>query len=113
MYDVELSLDKITDEVMYFLKYFEPTGMANPQPVFLGKGFEVVGIPRVVGSNHLRFALRNNNKTFNAIAYGQADSILNIEVGKTALDCLYSIAEDSFYGKQKVMLKVKEMKRKN
>ncbi len=110
VYDIKLNLGAITENVMYFLKYFEPTGIGNPQPVFAGQSFEVVGIPRVVGSNHLKFSLRHEGKVFQAIAYGKAQSILNIEVGKTQVDCLYSIAEDSFFGKKKIILKIKEFK---
>jgi single-stranded-DNA-specific exonuclease len=111
LYDIKLNLDEITDDVVYFLKYFEPTGMANPQPVFLGECFQVVGVPRVVGSDHLKFAVRNKDKVFNAIAFGQAEKILDIEMGKPRIDCLYSISEDSFFGKRKVVLKIKEMRK--
>ena len=111
LYDIKLNLDEITDDVVYFLKYFEPTGMANPQPVFFGEGFQVVGVPRVVGSDHLKFAVRNKDKVFNAIAFGQAEKILDIEMGKPGIDCLYSISEDSFFGKRKVVLKIKEMRK--
>lgn len=112
LYDIKLGLDDINEEMVYFLKFFEPTGIANPQPVFFGEDFEIVGVPRVVGPNHLKFAVRDKEKAFDAIAYGQAESILNIEVGKTRVDCYYSISEDSFFGKRKVILKVKEMKKK-
>lgn len=112
-YDLKLNLNEITDEVVYFLKFFEPTGAANPQPIFCGENFEVVGVPRVVADKHLKFALRNRQKAFSAIAYKQAEDILNIEVGKTKVDCLYSVAEDSFLGKRKVVLKVKEMRKIN
>jgi len=112
LYDVKLGLDEISDEVVYFLKFLEPTGIANPQPVFFGEDFEIVGVPRVVGPNHLKFAVRDKEKAFDAIAYGQAESILNIEVGKTRVDCYYSISEDSFFGKRKLVLKIKEMKKK-
>lgn len=109
-FDLTLRLSQVTKDLMHFLKYFEPTGMANPQAVFLGTNLEVVGMPRVVGSNHLKFALREQDKVFQALAFRQADNILKIEPGKTRIDCLYSIAEDSFFGKNKVMLKVKDMR---
>jgi single-stranded-DNA-specific exonuclease len=111
-YDFELDLDKITAEIVYYLGFFEPTGTANPQPVFLGENFEVVGVPRVIGSAHLKFAVRKKTKVFEAIAYGKAENILDIEVGKTHIDCLYYISEDSFLGKKKVVLKIKEMKKR-
>jgi single-stranded-DNA-specific exonuclease len=109
-YDLELNLSHIAKDIMYFLKYFEPTGMANPQAVFFSKDLEVVGVPRVVGSNHLKFAIRQGQTVFQALAYRQAEQILNIEPGKTHIDCLYSISEDSFSGKNKVMLKIKDMR---
>jgi single-stranded-DNA-specific exonuclease len=111
LYDTKLDLAEITSELVYFLKYFEPTGMANPQPVFYGKDFEVVGIPRVIGSHHLKIALRKGGTAFPAIAFGQADDILGIEIGRTRVNCLYSIAEDTFLGKKKILLKVKEMEK--
>jgi len=113
LYDTELDLSEITPELIHFLKYFEPTGMANPQPVFLGRDLEVVGIPRVVGTGHLKIALRKGNKAFPAIAFDQAEDILGIEIGKTRMNCLYSIAEDAFLGKRKVMLRIKEMEKIN
>ena len=111
LYDTKLDLADITANLVYFLKYFEPTGMANPQPVFYGEDLEVVGIPRVIGSSHLKIALRKGKTAFPAIAFGQAEDILDIEVGRTRVNCLYSIAEDSFLGKKKVLLKIKEMEK--
>lgn len=109
-YDMRLDLKDITEEVVYFLKYFEPTGMENPQPVFLGEKFEVVGVPVVVGKEHLKFALRQDRIAFPAIAFYHADKILNMIPGKTRIDCLYTIFEDSLVGKKKIVLKIKELK---
>ncbi len=111
LYDIELGLADISPDLVHFLKYFEPTGVSNPQPVFLARDLEVVGVPRVVGANHLMIALRQKDRVFPAIAYDRAEEILEIEIGKTRVDCLYSIAEDSFTGKKKTTLKVKDMVR--
>lgn len=110
-YELKLDLTDITQDVVFFLKYFEPTGAENPQPVFYGEDFEVVGIPRVVGENHLRFAVRKDGVVYQAIAFGKAENILSIEPGSTRVNCLYTVAEDSFIGKRKVLLKIKEMKK--
>ncbi|MEO0136051.1 MAG: single-stranded-DNA-specific exonuclease RecJ [candidate division WOR-3 bacterium] len=109
-YDLKLDLKEITEEVVYFLKYFEPTGTENPQPVFLGENFEVVGEPMVVGKDHLKFSLRKEKVVFPAIAFYQADKILSLIPGKTRIDCLYTIFEDTLVGKKKIMLKIKELK---
>ncbi len=114
-YDMQLDLPHLTSDVIHFLRFFEPTGIANPQPTFLGENLEVVGVPRVVGANqnHLMISLRQHGRVFPAIAYDRADDILDIEVGKTRINCLYSVAEDSFLGKRKTTLKIKEMARVN
>ncbi|MCX7994163.1 MAG: single-stranded-DNA-specific exonuclease RecJ [candidate division WOR-3 bacterium] len=109
-YDIKLDLKDINEEIVYFLKYFEPTGMENPQPVFLGENFEVVGVPVVVGSDHLKFSLRQERVVFPAIAFYHADKIMTMVPGKTRIDCLYTIFEDSLVGKKKIMLKIKELK---
>jgi single-stranded-DNA-specific exonuclease len=110
-YDIKLGLDEITSELVHFLKYFEPTGIANPQPVFLGEDLEVVGVPRVIGANHLKIALRQGKKAFPAIAFERAEEILSIEIGKTRVNCLYSLAEDSYLGKTKTSLKIKDLEK--
>ncbi len=109
-YDLKLDLREITEEVVHFLKFFEPTGIENPQPVFLGENLEVVGVPIVVGKDHLKFAVRKDNVVFPAIAFYQADKIINMVPGKTRIDCLYTIFEDSLVGKKKVVLRIKELK---
>jgi len=108
-YDLKLSLKDINDEVVRFLNFFEPTGTGNPLPVFLGENFEIVGTPRVVGGKHLKFSVRQEGLVMSAIAFHQANQILKMAPGKARLDCLYTVNEDSYAGKRKVELKIKEM----
>uniref|UniRef100_A0A7C4XKV6 Single-stranded-DNA-specific exonuclease RecJ n=1 Tax=candidate division WOR-3 bacterium TaxID=2052148 RepID=A0A7C4XKV6_UNCW3 len=110
-YDLKLDPRELTPDVVFFLKYFEPTGNENPQPVFLGENFEIVGEPRVVGEDHLKFAVRKEGVVFQAIAYGRAQEILNLIPGQTRVNCLYTVSEDSFVGKRKTILKIKEMEK--
>lgn len=110
-YDIELGFEDITGNFLNFLKFFEPTGLANPLPVFLGRNLEVVGVPHVVKNEHLKFALRSRDIVYPAMAFEQAEAILDIEVGQTRIDCLYSIAQESYHGKKKNLLKVKAMRK--
>jgi len=108
-YDLELDIPDLTEDVIFFLKYFEPTGIENPQPVFRCEHCEVVGVPRVVGYDTLMFALRKQGKVLDVKAFRQAEHILAIKPGKTYIDCLYSVSEDSYTPKHKVVLKIKDM----
>jgi single-stranded-DNA-specific exonuclease len=108
-YDLKLDLKDISDEVVRYLNFFEPTGTGNPLPVFFGENFEVVGAPRVVGGKHLRFSVRQGDLAMPAIAFHQAEQILKMAPGKARLDCLYTVNEDSYGGKRRIELKIKEM----
>lgn len=108
-YDAAVELTDLTADVTFFLKYFEPTGTENPAPVFKTEHCEVVGVPRVVGGDHLKFALRKHDRVIDAVAYGQADNILAIIPGRTRVDCLYTVSENSFLDKRKLVLKVKDL----
>ncbi len=107
-YDIRLDLKEITPEVVRFLSFFEPTGYDNPEPLFLSEDLEVVGIPRVVAGRHLKFTLRQGELHYPVIAFQQAEQIMHFVPGRTRLDCLYAIDEDSYTGKRKIELKLKE-----
>ncbi len=108
--DTTLELAEINETLIAFLRKFEPTGVENPTPTFLGRGLEVVGYPRVIASNHLKFALREKGKVLPAIGYGFGERIVDLKVGKTKIDVIFSIDEDSFLGKKKTTLKIKDMR---
>lgn len=107
-YDLRLDLNEITPELVYFLSFFEPTGLDNPEPIFYSEDLQVVGIPKVVAGRHLRFALRQGNRHFPAIAFQEAEQILHFVPGQTRLNCLYKIDEDSYTGKRKIEIKIRE-----
>lgn len=108
-YDIKLDLKDINEEVVRFLNFFEPTGTGNPLPIFLGERFEIVGSPRVVAGKHLKFNVRQDGVVFPAIAFHQAEQILKMAPGKARINCLYTVKEDTYSGKRKIELKIKEM----
>jgi single-stranded-DNA-specific exonuclease len=110
--DAQLSFHDMTDNLLKILEQFEPFGQGNPIPIFLTNSLEVVGFPRVVGKDHLKFKLRENKeKVFEAIAFGRSDEILRLEKGKQDhVDIIYTFDEHTFAGKSKLQLVVKDLK---
>ena len=110
--DARLSLHEITDNLLEIMKQFEPFGQENPCPTFTTDGLEVVGFPRVVGKDHLKFKVRENkDKVFEAIAFKRSDEILNLVKGREDhLDICYTFDEHSFMGKKKLQLVVRDLK---
>jgi single-stranded-DNA-specific exonuclease len=106
------ALEEVNPELLKALRRFEPFGPENPKPLFAALGLEVVGFPRKVGNDHLRFTVREKKGCFlPAIAWGRAQDILHIETGKeNHLDILFQFDEHTYAGKTKLQLVIKDMK---
>jgi single-stranded-DNA-specific exonuclease len=52
-----------------------PFGQANPEPVFLLRGAEIAGRPRLMGSTsaHLSFALKQRGGAIRVVGFRRAD----------------------------------------
>ena len=110
--DSKLSLNQINDNLLNIVELFEPFGQSNPCPTFMTNSLEIVGFPRVVGKDHLKFKVREHkDKVFEAIAFGRSESILKLEKGKEDhIDIVYTFDEHSFAGKSKLQLVVKDIR---
>ncbi|MFO7890843.1 MAG: single-stranded-DNA-specific exonuclease RecJ [bacterium] len=108
--DMEISLSDINDELVKYLKLFEPHGPKNMRPVFISRNLEVVGTPRIVGRNHLKFKVRENNKIFDAIGFNLGELIYRLCPGENNLDMVYIIEENHWNGRTQTQLRVKDIK---
>jgi single-stranded-DNA-specific exonuclease len=73
--DAEVPLAALTPGLVQALQQLEPYGAGNPEPLFLAGPLQVVGQPKRVGGGdrHLSFRVRQGNRDFKAIAFGQGD----------------------------------------
>jgi single-stranded-DNA-specific exonuclease len=94
--DTAISLADITPRFFRILREFAPFGPQNMRPVFLSRGLEVVGAPRVVGKNHLRFRVRQNGSVFDAIGFGLAPLLSRVTGGRRDLEAVYTIEENDW-----------------
>lgn len=110
--DTTASLYEINKNLLSDLEKFEPFGTENPLPTFATFGLEVVGLPRVVGKEHLRFKVREKKElVMEAIAFGRHEDILKLVPGKeNHIDIAYEFNEHTFAGKTKIQLKVRDLK---
>lgn len=110
--DAKLSFYDMTQNLIKILKQLEPFGQGNPTPNFLTSSLEVVGFPKIVGKDHLKFKLRENkDKILEAIAFGRSSEILRLEKGKEDhIDIVYTFDEHTFAGKSKPQLVIKDIR---
>jgi single-stranded-DNA-specific exonuclease len=94
--DLEFSLNEMTPRFLRILKEFQPFGPGNMRPTFLARDLEVQGTPRIVGRNHLRFRVRQNGHTFDAIGFGLGDLLPRVSQGRKGLECVFTIEENEW-----------------
>jgi single-stranded-DNA-specific exonuclease len=104
--ECELSVADINKENLEIIKKFEPFGQTNPLPIFLTKGMLVEDVTTVgATAKHLKLVLSG----ISAIAFGKGDFRAKIRPGYN-LDVAYTIAEDNYNGRDKLQLKIKDLK---
>jgi len=110
IYDAEISLSEITDKMIRLLKEFSPFGPQNIRPVFLSRDIQVVGTPRIVGNNHLKFRIRQGDKIFDSIGFDLGHLFYRLAPGEENLDMVYVVEENFWNGHSKIQLRVKDLR---
>ncbi len=105
--DAELTLGQANRELVEALNLLEPTGEANPLPVFLTRGLEVVERATVgAEARHLKLTLSDGDSTIEAIAYRWGDAIGDLP---DRLDVAYHLEVNEWNGQQRLQLNIQDM----
>ena len=109
--DVNIHLNEITPKFFSVLKQFAPHGPENMTPVFVTNNVLDTGWARVVGTNHLKLELyQQENPTikFHAIAFDKGD-FLSFFQKKMPLSICYTVAENHYNGNTTLQLVVRDI----
>ena len=68
--DGEIDLREITPELLHYLSLFPPYGPSNPKPIFSTRESLPIQDIRTMGRNTLKFTMRENAKSYEAIGFG-------------------------------------------
>ncbi|MDX1415877.1 MAG: DHHA1 domain-containing protein, partial [Candidatus Promineifilaceae bacterium] len=111
--DAEISLDEVDWALYETLEKLEPTGYANPTPIFLSRNVEVMS-HRVVGRSgtHLQMRLSSRNGSYAhqivpAIAFRQGAWAAGLP---QFIDVVYSINLNEWNGRRSLQLMVQDMR---
>ncbi len=110
--DVEINLDEITPEVVRTLRDFAPFGPRNMKPNFASYNLDIVGVPRIVGSNHLKFKVRQPSSgglVFDAIGFNLGH-LLNVAENSRGVDMVYNIEENEWMNQINLQLCAKDLR---
>ena len=112
--DADLSFKDITPSFFKVLKQFAPFGPGNMNPVFRTENVRDTGMSRVVGSNHLKLNLAEDETTrfgMDAIAF-QLGQFYPMVSRKIPFDICYTLEENMWNGKTSIQLNVKDIQLK-
>ncbi|MFH1227672.1 MAG: single-stranded-DNA-specific exonuclease RecJ, partial [Planctomycetota bacterium] len=114
--DSEIELSSINRKLSREIDMLQPFGEGNPEPILATHNVRLAGQPRLMGRNsdHLEFFVKQNNKAFRVVAFGQGQQIDNIESLKDKdFSIAYNIRFNDFMGKEDVEFHLKGIKETN
>jgi single-stranded-DNA-specific exonuclease len=109
-YDAEIPLRAISPKFFSVLKQFSPFGPGNQSPIFMSKNVWDVGDVTIVGNNHLKLSLtqEDGGRIFKAIAFGLGEHYDKVSQG-ISFDICYTIEENHFNGHVNLQLNIKDI----
>jgi single-stranded-DNA-specific exonuclease len=109
--DAELDLSRVDLRFWKLLSQFEPFGPQNLRPIFVSKGVEIVGIPTIVGSGHLKMKVRHNGSgSFDVIGFNMHEFLPALRnCPKGSIDLAYVLEENHWNGKRSLQLRLKDI----
>jgi single-stranded-DNA-specific exonuclease len=88
------------------LKQLAPFGQDNPEPVWMIRGGELSGAPRVVGQKHLKLTLLSKGRKFDPIAFNYTQN----QLPSNPLDVAFTLKENFWNGKTTLQLQVRAIR---
>jgi len=80
------------------------------RPIYLLENSQIIGPTKVVGNNHLRFKVRNNDRAFDAIAFGMGDMKTKVENAIEPVHLAFVMESNNYYGYPQLQLRIKDIK---
>ncbi len=108
--DAALPLRSIDAGVIEALGRLGPYGSANPKPVFHAGPVQLVNGPRKIKERHLKMSVRQEGRTFPAIAWRAAERLPLFEQHRDRLELAFSLDKNEFNGEAYVELTLADVR---
>ena len=105
--DLELSIDKINEELLEDIKLLSPYGLDNQQPLFMDRGVHIKNIEKFgVEDRHFNGIIEKNKKEYPFIAFNLSNEIEHRNI-KDEFDIVYYPEKVNIKGKDRYSIKIK------
>jgi single-stranded-DNA-specific exonuclease len=107
--DSELDFKEINLNLVERIETFEPTGLGNPAPTFLGRKVEVLDA-KTVGKDakHLKLKLKQDGQVFDSIFFGGGENYSKLSPGQF-VDIVFQVEEDLWSGSRRTQLRIRDI----
>jgi len=116
--EAEVNLPDLHPNLIPYLSRLEPTGIGNPDPLFISRGVEIL-YPKTVGKDgdHLKFLVQNSENSkdrrgkirYDAIAF-RFGHLRDELFSSGSADILYSYEVNHYNGNERLQLNVRDIK---
>lgn len=103
--DTPISFDEITPALYKIICQMEPFGPENMRPTFITTNVTDTGYSKIVKDLHIRFVVKQANKTFTGIGFNLADKF-DILQSKKPFDLVFTLDENEWNGETSLQLKI-------
>ena len=108
--DGPLPFGHISSRVVEELGTLAPFGPGNPKPVFHTSAVQVVDGPRRLKDRHLKASLRQDRRTFSAIAWNAAEREAALTERKDGFELAFSLESNEFQGESYLELRIEDFR---
>lgn len=109
--DAEVDCRALDLEMMEHLRYMEPFGHSNPQPVLATRGLRLHTQPRVVGEKHLKLQLAHEGIVIGAIGFNMGPLARELnEAGRVPLEVAFSPTVNTWRNETRVEMELKDIR---
>jgi single-stranded-DNA-specific exonuclease len=103
--DAEITFPEINESLYNIICQMEPFGPGNMRPTFIATNVTDTGYSRIVKEQHVRFVLKQFDKTFTGIGFNMADKFHLLQ-SKKPLDILFTLDHNEWNGETSLQLKM-------
>ena len=107
--DAPILFSEINESVYKIICQMEPFGPENMRPVFIAQNIIETGYSKIVKDHHIRFVVKQANKTFTGIGFNLADKF-NLLASKEPIDLVFTLDENFWNGTTTIQLKIIDLR---
>ena len=96
--DAAVSFRGLNGDLAYQVTELAPFGAGNPRPLFAAAGVEIIDGPRTLKERHLKMTLRQDGRTFRAVAWRAIERQAFLQEHRARLDFAFSLDQSMYNG---------------